>query len=209
VYGKVKEIIPRDAPEPLGKEVVLSTYVDANLMHDLTSGKAATGILHFINQTPIDWYSKKQGTVETATYGAEFVAARIAVDQIVDLRFTLRYLGVAIKGASYLFGDNQAVILNSTIPHSSLKKRHNVLSYHRVREAIAAEIVRMIKVESAQNFADVLSKHGGGQQMWPLIRPLLFWRGFVANVMKARRSKLVQGTKEFGIAQMGSSKPKP
>ena len=184
VYGKVSELIPKDAPSPLGKEVVLSTYVDANLLHNLTSGKAATGVLHFMNQTPIDWYSKKQGTVETATYGAEFVAARIAVDQIVDLRHTLRYLGVPINGPSYLFGDNQAVILNATIPQSSLKKRHNVLSYHRVREAIAAKIVRMIKVESAKNFADVLSKHGGGQQMWPLIKPLLFWRGFVAMVMK-------------------------
>ena len=87
-----------DVPEPLGKPVILSHFVDANLFHDISTGRAVTGVLHLVNQTPIEWYSKKQATVETATYGAEFVAARIATDQIIDLRSTLRYLGVEVKG---------------------------------------------------------------------------------------------------------------
>jgi hypothetical protein len=60
VYGKVKELLPKDTPEPLGKYVTLSHDVDVNLMHDITSGKSATGILHLVNKTSIDWYSKKQ-----------------------------------------------------------------------------------------------------------------------------------------------------
>jgi hypothetical protein len=72
----VKELIPKDVPEPLGKYVTLSHYVDANIMHDITSGKSVTGILHLVNKTPIDWYSKKQATVETVTYGSEFIAAQ-------------------------------------------------------------------------------------------------------------------------------------
>jgi hypothetical protein len=75
------------------------------------------------------------------------VAARIAVDQIVDLRSTLRYLGVSIKGQSFMFGDNQAVVNNSAFPHSCLSKRHNALSYHRVREAIAAKVVNYYWVD--------------------------------------------------------------
>ena len=69
-HGKVRESVPTDAPPPKGKEVVSTTYKDANLYHDLATGKAVTGILHFLNQnqTPIEWYSKKQATVETATY---------------------------------------------------------------------------------------------------------------------------------------------
>jgi len=50
--------------------------LDANLMNDMTTRKSVTGILHLLNKTPIDWYSKKQPTVETATFGSEFVAAR-------------------------------------------------------------------------------------------------------------------------------------
>jgi hypothetical protein len=40
----------------------------------------------------MDWYSKKQATVETATFGSEFIAERTTIDQMVDLRTTLRYL---------------------------------------------------------------------------------------------------------------------
>jgi hypothetical protein len=73
VYGAIQELIPQDAPDPLGKMVTLTHYVDANLMHDTISGRSVTGILHMINKTPLDWYSKKQATVETATYGSEFL----------------------------------------------------------------------------------------------------------------------------------------
>ena len=89
VYGKVREEIPHDVPIPFGKKIVTVTFVDANLYHDLITGRAVTGVLHLINGTPIDWYSKRQDTVETATYGAEFVAAFIATEQIMDLRTTL------------------------------------------------------------------------------------------------------------------------
>ena len=56
-YAGAEEQIPDDVPKPLGKRVISSAYKDANLHHDLLSGKAVTGILHFLNKTPIDWYS--------------------------------------------------------------------------------------------------------------------------------------------------------
>ena len=176
-YGNVTEAVPLDLPEALGKSVVLTTYVDANLYHDLITGRAVTGILHLINSTPIDWYTKRQATVETATYGSEFVAARIATDQIIDLRLTLRYLGVPVETSTYLFGDNKSVVTSSTIPHSLLSKRHNALAYHRVREAIAAKILKFFHIEGTTNCADILSKHCGHAQLWPMVRPLLFWSG--------------------------------
>ena len=85
VYSGACEQIPHDIPKPLGKHVQTTHYVDANLHHDLATGKAVTAVLHFLNQTPIDAYTKRQSTVETATYGSEFVAARTAVDQIIDI----------------------------------------------------------------------------------------------------------------------------
>ncbi|NND72996.1 MAG: hypothetical protein HKN43_15585, partial [Rhodothermales bacterium] len=174
VYGGVTEVIPDDAPEPLGKEVNTSTYVDANLYHNMVTGRAVTGVLHFVNAFPIDWYSKKQGTVETATYGSEFVAAKTATDQIIDLRTTLRYLGVPIKGKAYLFGDNKSVVQSSTVPQSRLNKRHTALAYHRVREAIASGMMVFHHLSGEFNPADILSKHWGYQQIWPQMRPILF-----------------------------------
>ena len=130
VYSGACEQIPHDIPKPLGKHVQTTHYVDANLHHDLATGKAVTAALHFLNQTPIDAYTKRQSTVETATYGSEFVAARTAVDQIIDICTTLRYLGVPIRDKSYMFGDNKSVVTSSTIPNSTISKRHHLASYH-------------------------------------------------------------------------------
>jgi hypothetical protein len=150
VYGNVQEVELTDAPGALGKYVTLTHYVDANLFHDLITGRSVTGILHLVNKTPIDWYSTKQATVETATYGSEFVAARTCVEQVMDLRITLRYLGVLIRTKSYMFGDNKTVVESSIRPHAKLHKRHMALSFYRVREAIAAKIVAFHHVDGVR-----------------------------------------------------------
>jgi hypothetical protein len=74
VYDGASEGIPKDAPKPLGLAVLLSRYVDANLYHDWLNGRSVTGIISLVNQTPLEWISKKQATVETSTYGSEFIA---------------------------------------------------------------------------------------------------------------------------------------
>jgi hypothetical protein len=75
---------------------------------------------------------KKQATVETATFGSEFIAARTAINQIVNLRMTLHYLGIPIREKSYVFGDNKTIIDALSTPHAKLHKRHNALSFHGV-----------------------------------------------------------------------------
>jgi hypothetical protein len=107
----------------------------------------------------IEWFSKRHACVQTETFGSDFVAARIAVDQIVDMRNTLLYLGVHVKTQRYLFGDNQEVVNNSAIPHATLSKRHNTLSYHRVREAVAAGVLFFYWIDGKLNPADIVSKH--------------------------------------------------
>jgi hypothetical protein len=85
VYGNMSEAVPKDAPEPLGKPVTMTHYQDANLYHDIITGQSVTATLHFLNKFLINWYSKKQATVKTATYGSEYILARTCVNQIVDL----------------------------------------------------------------------------------------------------------------------------
>ena len=182
VYGSAHEAKPHDAPIALGKPIILTHYVDANLYHDMITGRSVTGILHFINQTPVEWFSKKQATCETATYGSEFVAARTCVEQIIDLRITLRYLGVPIIGPSYMFGDNKSVVNSSMLFCSKLHKRHTALSFHRVRESIAANICRFYHIKGTLNPADVLSKHWSYASAWPHLRLLMFWHGDTADI---------------------------
>jgi hypothetical protein len=158
--------------------------VDANLYPDIITGRLVTGILHLCNQTLIESFSKRQACVQTATFGSEFVAARIAVDQIVDLRNTLRYLGVPVQERSFLFGDNRAVVNNSAIPISALSKRHNELLYHRVREAIAAGMVNFYWIDGKSNPANIVSKHLDYPQVWHMLQPILFYSGDTKTLLK-------------------------
>ena len=69
IYSNLIEEIPQDAPEPLRKSVTPTTFLFANLLHDLITGRSVTAVLHFFNLTTGDWYSKGQAAVENATYG--------------------------------------------------------------------------------------------------------------------------------------------
>ena len=177
VYDTTPEEIPPDAPTPLGKPVATVSYVDANLMHDERTGRSVTGILHFLNATPIDWYSKKIATVETSTYGAEFMSARTCVEQLIDLRITLRYLGVPIRKISYMFGDNESVVNSSMHPTSKLHKRHVALSYHLVRAAIASGNFVFSHISGENNPADILSKHWARGSVGHMLQLLFYYEG--------------------------------
>ena len=111
-----------------------------------------------MNNTPISWYSKCQKTVESSTYGSELVASRLAVEQIIALRYALTMVGCNLETSSLLVGDNMAVILNTTIPSSAIKKKHQACNYHKVRESIAAGFIKFAHIKSEDNVADILTK---------------------------------------------------
>ena len=81
--------------------------------------------------------------------------------KIVNLRNTLRYLGVPVHDHSYMFGDNRSVVDSSVLPHSKLNKRHTILSFHKVREAIASGMIWFCHILGSTNPADILSEHWG------------------------------------------------
>ena len=58
-----------------------------------------------------------------------------------------------------MFGDNKSVVDSSMTPHAKIHKRHVALSFHRVREAIAAKIIRYHFIIGNINPANILSKH--------------------------------------------------
>jgi hypothetical protein len=140
----------------------MTSYVDANLFHDMLNGQSVTAVLHFFNQMLLEWFSKKHATVETASYGSEFVAAKTAVQQIPGLCTYLQYLGVEVKGPTMLFGDNGSIVKSGSMPHSPLKKRHHALSYHYTQGSVASNAVDFQFIPGHLNPADILKgKHIG------------------------------------------------
>ncbi len=163
-YPDACEDLPHDMLKPKGGLSTLTCYVDADHARDKLTRRSVTGIVLLLNNTPIVWLSKRQKTVETSTYGSELIASRIAVDLILSMRYKLRMLGLTLEHSSMMVGDNMSVVLNTTIPSSSLKKKHLACNYHRVREAVAARIIDYGHIPSEANLADIATK--------PLPRPV-------------------------------------
>lgn len=119
---------------------------------------SVTGILVLLSNTPISWYLKRQKTVESSTYGSESVASRIAAETIMSLRYFITMLGCQLEPSSLMVRDNMSVVMNTTIPSSALKKKHQACNYHKVRESFAAGFIRFAHIRSEENLADVLTK---------------------------------------------------
>jgi hypothetical protein len=173
-YPDAEEDIPADMLEPAGMEARLTIFVDADHARNQVTRRSVTGIMMLLNNTPLVWISKRQKTVETSTYGSELVAARIAIDLVIEMRYKLRLLGVRLEDQTVMLGDNMSVVLNTTIPSSNLKKKHLACSYHRVREAIAGKFVKFGHVRSEDNLADINTKPLGTLAFHRLIDPYLF-----------------------------------
>lgn len=152
------ENIPDDMLEPKGKICTLTCFVDADHARDQSTRRSVTGIILLLNNTPIQWISKRQNTVETSTYGSELVATRIAIEHIIAMRYCLRMLGVQLEDSSMMVGDNMAVILNTTIPSSAIKKKHQACNYHKIRECLAAGFIEYGHIPSEDNVADIMTK---------------------------------------------------
>jgi hypothetical protein len=157
-YHNATDELPHKMPEPRGNEVQINCFVDADHAGKRITSRSHTGIFIFVNRAPIMWYSKAQNTVESSTFGAEFVATKITVELVESLRYKLRMFGVPLEGAANMFVDNQSVVINATVPSSTLKKKHNSIAYHLVREAIAAKIIKVAKVHGKKNLADMFTK---------------------------------------------------
>jgi hypothetical protein len=83
---------------------------------------------------------------------------------IEGLRYKLRMMGIPIDDATTIFCDNDATAQATTRPESTLKKKHNAINYHRIREAQAAGQVRIAWIDGIENLADVLTKVLVGQK---------------------------------------------
>ena len=83
---------------------------------------------------------------------------KTAVEHVEELRYKLRMFAIPIEGPTNVFCDNEAVFKNTSIPDSTLKKKHASICYHRAREAVAARTMWVAKEGTATNLADLFTK---------------------------------------------------
>ena len=112
------------------KELPINIFVDSNHGHDRVTGKSITGLIAFVGRTPISRSSKRQGAVQTTTFGAEFVALKKAVEEAITMRYYIRSMRVKVSLPTTIYGDNLSAITNTIEPGSPLNKKYLALSYH-------------------------------------------------------------------------------
>ena len=118
--------------------------------------------------------SKRQQTVQTSTFRAEFKALRTAVENTVMIHYYLRSMGVKVSKPSTIYADNEGVFLNSVSPASFLNKNFLALSYHFVQEHVANNVIKIVKINSKDNYADPFTKGMGVKKNG----------AFISNIMR-------------------------
>ena len=177
IYPQPEEYLPDHIPIPLTKyPLAITIYVDASHATDLVTRRSITGYILFVGKSVIKYYCKRQNTVETSSYGSELVAMRIALEALLEIRYKLRMMGIKFEKTSTILCDNQAVVINTQFPTSSLKKKHNAVAFHKIREAIAAGIIRTTHIGSEHNVSDILTKPKGPMEYYFHLKNLLFGR---------------------------------
>jgi hypothetical protein len=157
---------------------------------DMLTSRSVTPTRQWINQMLVDWYCKKQDTVQSATYGSESVAASriILTDQTISSMAITprRYHDVPVKAPPRTFGANKESDVNTMGNHVPshvkmhkqrnmiLLQQHIMLPFHRVREAIGTKLMTLNFTPGDNNLDDVLSKTWNDTQVWLTLKPGLF-----------------------------------
>jgi hypothetical protein len=174
MYGDVKVMIPSDAPFPRGKEVDMRLFVYSGHAGEKFTRHSRTGFVIYLNMAPNVWFSKRQPTVESSFFGAEFVAMKNGIETCRGLRYKLLMMGVALSGPTFVYGENMSVVHNTQRPDSVLKKKSSSICYHAVRESDVMGESIIGHVPSVDNPADICTKVvPGGQKRNHLIHLLL------------------------------------
>ena len=150
--------MPANAPEPKGIGFVIHAKIDADHASDTVTRRSRTGMLVWLNSSLIHWWSKKQNSVESSSFGSEFIAMKQCCEYLKGLRYKLRMMGIPVVGPAYISGDNQSVLANTTNPDSTLKKKSQSIAYHYVREGVARGEWMTSYVNTNDNESDLLTK---------------------------------------------------
>src|SRR5210317_776314 len=175
-YAFPKDELPPDMPEPLGKAVELTMFVDASHAANVVTRQSRTGVIIYVMGAPVVWFSKKQNSIETSSFGSEFMALKTGIELLEGLRYKLRMMGVPIDGYCSTFVDNNSVVVNTSSPESTLKKKSNSIAYHFARAKSAADVLRVDWVPTDENCVDILTKLLTGTKTAEL-RLLTMYRG--------------------------------
>jgi Reverse transcriptase (RNA-dependent DNA polymerase) len=134
-------------------------YCDSDWAFDLDTRKSCTGEVWLLAGAPIIASSKLQGCVALSSTQAEYQAASAACRDALWLRQLLSDLGRARLATTLtLRADNEGAIALTQSPAHHDRSKHIDVVHHFVRELVERRIVHFVRVATADNVADLLTK---------------------------------------------------
>jgi hypothetical protein len=124
---------------------------------DKDSRRSTTGYLFTIGGTIVSWISKLQKVVALSTTEVEYVAATEASKEMIWLQRFMEELGKKQEN-SRLYCDSESAIHLAKKSSFHSKTKHIQLRYHFIQSALEDEHLKLEKIHTSQNPADMLTK---------------------------------------------------
>ena len=133
-FGAVqeKEEIPSNMPELSGQGFTMHAKVDVDHTSDTITRHSRTGFLVYLNCALVYWWSKKRNSVESFSFGSEWIVLKQCCEYVHGPKYKLRMMGIPCDDPMFIYGNNQSVLANTTMPDSTLKKKLQSIAYHFV-----------------------------------------------------------------------------
>ena len=94
------------------------------------------------------------------------MSTKQAADYIRGFRYKLRMFGIPVEEPSYMYCDNQSVIVGSTRPESTLKKKAQSIAFYFIQVGCAADEWRTTYINTSDNISDLMTKPLSDEKQW-------------------------------------------
>ncbi|GJS74001.1 putative ribonuclease H-like domain-containing protein [Tanacetum coccineum] len=142
---------------PLESPFDLEAYSDSDYAGVNLDRKSTTGGCQFLGRRLFSWQCKKQTIVATSTTEAEYVAAASCCGQVLWIQNQMLNYGFNFMNTKiYIDNESTIYIVNNPVYHS--KKNHIEIRHHFIRDSYEKKLIRVEKIHTDFNIADLLTK---------------------------------------------------
>jgi hypothetical protein len=140
-----------------GLDTFLQEYVDSDMAGDKDNRRSTIGYIFTIGGTTVSCISKLQNIVSLSTIEAEYVVATEASKKMIWLQGFMEELGKKQEN-SKLYCDSESAIHLAKKSSFHSKTNNIQLRYHFIRSALEDGHLKLEKIHTSQNPADMLTK---------------------------------------------------
>jgi hypothetical protein len=181
----------------------LQCYVDADFAgnysketnQDPNSCKSFTGCMIKYAGCPVHWFSRLQSEIALSTTEAEYIALSTAARALLSMRELLteitKYLNITTNAPIIhctLFEDNVGAETLAKAPKMNARTKHIAIKYHFFRSAVKKNILRITRVDTKKQEADIFTKPTPLSTLEPLRKEIMGWLTMFKPISKLKEN---------------------